>query len=179
MIRLVLVAAALGLSNFAAAVGIGLSGVDARVRLRVGVAFGAFEAGMPIIGLLAGHRSAQSIGQAGAYVGGGLLVAVGGYTFLQGRVHATTRAPVSAGAGALIVTAAALSIDNLVVGFALGTQRLSLGVAVAVIAGVSVGMSLVGLELGNWLGVVVEKWSQQIGGAVLILVGAAIAAGLF
>ena len=42
-----------------------------------------------------------------------------------------------------------------------------------------VGMSLVGLELGQRLGGVVEKWSEEIGGAVLILVGAAIALRLF
>ena len=47
MLALVLVAVSLGLSNFAAAVGIGVSGVDARTRLRVGVIFGLFETGMP------------------------------------------------------------------------------------------------------------------------------------
>ena len=46
-----LVAVSLGLSNFAAAVGIGVSGIDARTRLHVGVIFGLFETGMPILGL--------------------------------------------------------------------------------------------------------------------------------
>jgi len=36
MLGLLLVAVSLGLSNFAAAVGIGVSGIDARTRLRVG-----------------------------------------------------------------------------------------------------------------------------------------------
>jgi len=48
-----------------------------------------------------------------------------------------------------------------------------------VIGGVSVGMSLVGLELGHRLGGAVEKRSQEIGGIVLILVGGAMAGGLF
>jgi putative Mn2+ efflux pump MntP len=50
-----LVAVSLGLSNFAAAIGIGVSGVDARTRLRVGLVFGLFEAAMPLLGLLLGH----------------------------------------------------------------------------------------------------------------------------
>jgi len=39
-------------------------------------------------------------------------------------------------------------------------------------------MSLAGLELGNRLGKRAEAWSEEIGGAVLILVGIAIAAGV-
>ena len=46
MFALLLVAASLGLSNFAAAIAIGVSGVAARTRLRVGIVFGLFEAGM-------------------------------------------------------------------------------------------------------------------------------------
>src|SRR6202035_4122577 len=52
MVALLLVGASLGLSNFAASVGIGVGGVDARARLRVGIIFGIFETAMPILGLL-------------------------------------------------------------------------------------------------------------------------------
>ncbi|MGO8873455.1 MAG: manganese efflux pump MntP family protein [Acidimicrobiales bacterium] len=179
MLRLALVAVALGLSNFAAAIGIGLSGVDAQVRLRVGVVFGAFEAAMPVLGLLLGHRLAHVIGSASGYAGGGLLIVAGVYTVLQARLGRSGHAPIAARPGTLVATGAALSVDNLVVGFALGTQEVPLVVSAAAIAAVSVGMSLVGLELGSRLGGVAEKWSQEIGGAVLVSVGAAIAAGLF
>jgi manganese efflux pump family protein len=40
MLAVLLVAISLGLSNFAASVGIGISGIDAQTRLRVGVIFG-------------------------------------------------------------------------------------------------------------------------------------------
>ncbi len=43
MFALLLVAASLGLSNFAAAIGIGVSGVDTQTRLRVGIIFGIFD----------------------------------------------------------------------------------------------------------------------------------------
>jgi putative Mn2+ efflux pump MntP len=179
MFGLVLIAAALGLSNFAAAIGIGLSGIDARVRVRVGLVFGLFEATMPLLGLVLGRQVATSLGSTSAYVGGGLLIATGSYTVLQARRHRSDHASVGTRLGRLLVTGAALSIDNLVVGFALGTHKVPLALAAVVIAVVSVAMSLVGLELGRQLGRVVEKWSNEIGGAVLILVGVTIALGLF
>jgi putative Mn2+ efflux pump MntP len=78
----------------------------------------------------------------------------------------------------LIITALALSIDNLAVGFALGGLEVNILVAAATIGVISVAMSLVGLELGHRLGRRVEEWSEEIGGTVLILVGIAIAAGI-
>ena len=178
MLGLLIVAVAVGLSNFAAAIGIGLSGVNAAVRIRVAIIFGIFEAVMPIVGLLIGHRLASSFGSAASYIGGGLLIAIGIYSVVQARLHRSRDVPVPTGTGRLIVSGAALSIDNLVVGFALGTYKVSVILAAVVIAVVSVGMSLAGLELGHRLGAVVEKWSAEIGGGVLVLVGAVIAAGV-
>jgi putative Mn2+ efflux pump MntP len=66
-----------------------------------------------------------------------------------------TSAPVEAArqrTGQLLVTGTALSIDNLAVGFALGTYHVSLAVAAITIGAVSVTLSLIGLELGDRLG---------------------------
>ena len=177
MSGIILVAVALGLSNFAAAIGIGLSGVDGRLRVRIAIIFGFFEAAMPLLGLLVGHRVAGSIGSAASYLGGGLLIATGIYTFVQARM-AVSEAAGPTNTGKLILTGAALSIDNLVVGFALGAYKVPLVEAAIVIATVSVGMSLIGLEVGNRLGRSVEQWSAELGGAVLVLVGALIATGV-
>jgi putative Mn2+ efflux pump MntP len=54
-----------------------------------------------------------------------------------------------------------------------------IALSAAVIATASVAMSLIGLELGRRLGRTVEQRSQEIGGAILVLVGAAVAAGAF
>lgn len=173
MARLLLVALSVGLSNFAASVGLSLSGVDRALRIRVVLLFGLFEAGMPVVGLVVGHQLAGTIGSASRWIGGGLLVATGVWT-------ATRRATpgASPGTGRLTVTAVALSVDNLVVGFALGALAVSLVTAAAVIAAVSVGLSLLGLEIGSRLGARVERYSEEIGGGVLVAVGAAVMAGL-
>jgi manganese efflux pump family protein len=177
VLSLLLVSVSVGLSNFAGAIGIGLSGIDARTRIRVGLAFGFFEALMPLIGLLVGEAVAGFIGHGiASYVAGGILILTGAYTIFQGRrVGQEEKTPQRLRTHQLIFTAVALSIDNLAVGFALAVYHIQIVLAAATMAVVSVAMSLVGLELGHRLGRHVEAWSEELGGAVLILVGIAIA----
>jgi manganese efflux pump family protein len=184
MLALLLVALALGLSNFAAAVGIGVSGIDGRTRLRVGVIFGLFEGGMPILGLLLGRSLANALGQAAHWIGAALLVATGLYAVVQ-AIRSSHRqqdqdpaVPAGQRTGRLLVTGAALSIDNLAVGFALGTFHVNLAAAAVIIAVVSVTLSLIGLELGNRLGAKAGEQGELIGGLVLIGVGIAVASGV-
>jgi len=181
-LSLLLVSLGVGLSNFAGAIGIGLSGVDAKTRLKVGIAFGFFEAGMPVIGLLIGTAAAGFLGNYGRYVGAGLLMVTGAYTIVQGRravkeEQAEARTP-SLKTHHLLVTGVALSFDNLVVGFALGDLKVPIALAASVIAIVSVALSLAGLELGRRLGARMEARSEELAGVVLILVGVALAFGL-
>jgi putative Mn2+ efflux pump MntP len=180
ILSLLLVSVSVGLSNFAGAIGIGLSGINVRTRIRVGAAFGLFEALMPLLGLLLGQAVAGVFGHYGKYVGGALLVLTGAYTIWQGRRAQAieVRETRSLRTRSLIVTALALSIDNLAVGFALAIYHVNLVLAAVMMGVVSVAMSLVGLELGHRLGKRVEAWSEEISGGVLIAVGLAIAVGV-
>jgi len=181
LLSLLLVSVSVGLSNFAGAIGIGLSGIDGRTRIRVGVAFGFFEAFMPVVGLLLGHSVAGFFGHYGKYAGGAILILTGVYTVLSERLVARkeTGTPASTlSTQSLLITALALSIDNLAVGFALAVYPVDLWLAAITFGIVSIVMSLVGLELGHLLGKRVSEWSEEIGGAVLILVGVAIAVGV-
>jgi manganese efflux pump family protein len=198
MLAVFAVAPALGLDNFAAAVAIGLGGVDARTRLRVSVVFGVFEAGMPIVGLLIGAEAAASLGHAARWLAAGLLIAVGGYFLVEGLRDARAaaarpgeeptdgsvapdRASQPAGAGGLgrlVLAGLALSVDNLAVGFALGTYRTPVIVGAVTIGVVSVGLALIGLELGGRLGARAGQRGGQLAGLLLIAVGALIAAGV-
>jgi len=183
MLALALVAVSLGLSNFAASVGIGVSGVEARTRLRVGVIFGVFETAMPIIGLLAGRSLAGTLGHGAHWIGAALLIATGAYTVIQAirtdiRPGDTQASPAEQQTWRLLITGMALSIDNLAVGFALGTYHVSFAIAAIAIGAVSVAMSLIGLELGHRLGTRAGGRGELLGGLVLIGVGIAIAAGV-
>ncbi|HZR49537.1 MAG TPA: manganese efflux pump [Streptosporangiaceae bacterium] len=207
MLALALVAVALGLSNFAASVGMGIGGVHGGLRVRVAVVFGLFEAGMPVLGLALGYGVTHSLGHAARWLGGGILILVGCWGAVQGAIQArreqsagtagTAGAVTAAGAGTagtgagagavaerrwrlgrLLVSGFALSVDNLAAGFALGAYHVSLGVAAALFGVVSVGMSLAGLELGARLGAAFGPRSELAAGAVLIVVGASMAGGV-
>lgn len=195
MLALLLVAAAVGVSNLVAAVGLGMSGVDARTRWRVGLVFGAFEAGMPVVGLLIGQHVATQIGQASRWIGGALLVGMGLVSLIGpirvrrassgGKARNTTLPPGELGLARLLLSGLALSLDNLVIGFALGTYQTGILLSALVIGSVSVAMSLGGLEVGARVG----QWTRQrprgdrlgdrLGAALLIAVGIAVAAGVF
>lgn len=179
LVGLLLVSVSVGLSNFAGSIGIGLAGIDARTRLRVGIAFGIFEAGMPLLGLVIGHALAGSLGHLGRYIGAAMLVLTGAWTIYQGRgTEKAAKANVAMSTRTLAVTAIALSIDNLVVGFALGVYHVNLVLAAVVMGIVSVAMSLLGLELGARAGERIEGWAEELGGGVLILVGVLLAVGV-
>ena len=181
MIALVFVALVLGIDNLAVSVGIGVSGVRGAVRARVAIVFGLFEAGMPLIGLVIGRTVSGELGGAARWVGGGLLVAVGCYQVIgwlrERSSPGEQAAPGSWGTGKLRVSGLALSIDNLIVGFALGAYHVNIGVAALVIGVVSVAMALIGLEVGARAGKAFGERGDLAGGAVLVAIGAVMAAG--
>jgi putative Mn2+ efflux pump MntP len=209
VLALLLVAASVGLSNLAAAIGIGFGGVTARTRVRVALTFGIFEAGMPIIGLVIGAGVASGIGHVARWIGAAVLIGIGAITVIQAwrqPVEASQDAPpqpAEAGRdeppqpaeprrdapppgqphqtdslGRLIISAFALSLDNLAAGFALGTMHIGVAEGAIVIGVVSVVLSLAGLELGGRIGAAAGRRGEQIGGAILVAVGVALAAGV-
>jgi manganese efflux pump family protein len=204
VIALLFAAVAVGLSNLAASIGIGVTGVTTRTRLQVALVFGVFEAGMPIVGLLIGQRIASDLGQAVRWPGAILLMLVGAFGLVRSlrdsrksaaggpgeppraadpepAAHPAGPSPggPSSHLGRLVVSGFVLSLDNLVVGFALGTYNVSILAGAILIGAVSVAMSLAGLELGGLLGRWAGQRSEQMSGLILILVGAAIAGGAF
>jgi manganese efflux pump family protein len=135
---------------------------------------------MPLVGLLAGRGAAHALGDTSRYAGGALLIAIGAWQLVQAaRASRKGMLVPPIAMRPLLLTALALSADNLVVGFSLGVQHTSLAVAVAVFAVVSVGLSLLGLEFGRRLAAAVEFGSQYLAGIVLVAVGILVAAGEF
>lgn len=204
MLALLLLAVALGLSNFAAAIGIGVSGVRGRARVQIAVVFGVFEAGMPILGVALGQGVAASLGQAARWLGGAALIAIGLTSLIlaQRGARADRGARVAGGArvvggpagdggpgpdgdgsswrlGRIVVSGLALSVDNLAAGFALGAYHTGLALAATVFGAVSVIMTLAGLELGARLGASAGDRSELIASVMLIAVGIAVAVGVF
>jgi putative Mn2+ efflux pump MntP len=194
MLALLLLAVALGLSNFAAAIGIGVSGVRGRDRVRIALVFGVFEAGMPVLGVVLGQGLASSLGHVARWLGGAALIVIGVTGLVLARRGprpaggpAREGAPAGEGApgrpswrlGRVMASGLALSTDNLAAGFALGAYHTGLAVAATVFGVVSVVMSLAGLELGAALGAGASDRCELVASVMLIAVGSAVAAGVF
>ncbi|MGZ6565251.1 MAG: manganese efflux pump MntP [Solirubrobacteraceae bacterium] len=141
------------------------------------LAFGLFEAGMRIVGLLVGREVSHALGSQAHLIGGGLLIATDVYAVVQ-TIQTSEEVPsaIELRGGRLVVTAASRSVDNLLVGSALGAYHLPPGVAVSLIAVISVGLSLIGLELGTGSERALSTTANLSAGVVLIGVWTAIAA---
>jgi putative Mn2+ efflux pump MntP len=201
VLALLLLAVALGLSNFAAAIGIGVSGVRGRARVQIAVVFGVFEAGMPVLGVALGQGVAASLGQAARWLSGAALIVIGltslilaqrgahgarvggGARVAGGRAGDGGSGPDGDGSswrlGRIVVSGLALSVDNLAAGFALGAYHTGLALAATVFGAVSVIMTLAGLELGARLGASAGDRSELIASVMLIAVGIAVTVGVF
>lgn len=177
MVALILAAFAVGFGNFAASISIGLSGATKAARLRVGLVFGIFETGMPLIGLLAGHSAVAALGDWSGITGGILLILIGAWQLIQALRASSGASPPLTSFRRLLLTGFALSLDNLVVGFSLGVQHTSLPEAFVVFGAASVCLSLVGLEIGRRLGQAFEFGAEYLAAAVLVAVGVLVATG--
>jgi putative Mn2+ efflux pump MntP len=182
VVALVLVALSVGLDNFGAAAALGVSGGGRHLRLQVAVVFGVFEAAMPLVGLLLGDSVARTLGGQTKLVAGLVLCVAGIYALVEDRrsgERAELPVPETGpGLRRLVILGAALSIDNLAIGFALGAYHVNVVVAAVVIGVVSVALTLAGLELGRALGPRLGNWGERAGGVILVLVGVSVAAGV-
>lgn len=77
----------------------------------------------------------------------------------------------------IAISGFALSLDNLIAGFALGGYQVNLIAGALIFGVVSIGMSLAGLEFGSRLGSWAGGSGELIGGIVLIGVGVAFGLG--
>jgi len=176
MIALLVVAVALGLNNFGAAIAIGVSGVDRRTEIKVATVFGLCDVVMPATGMLIGTGLAGPLGSAARWAGAGILFA----TAVWGLVEAWRggdETPQVWHGWRLLISGAALSLDDLAVGLALGTVRYPIVLAVTLFGLMSFVMSIIGLKLGARLGTAVGEHGEVVAGIVLIGISGAMAAG--
>jgi len=133
---------------------------------------------MPVAGLLLGNAVSRQLGGGTKIFAGSVLCLAGLYALISAlRTGKEHERPTTYRISRLLVLGAALSIDNVAIGFALGSYQVNVLVSALTIGSVSVALSLVGLEIGARLGERLGQRSELVGGALLILVGLLIASG--
>jgi len=173
---LLVVAVALGLNNFGAAIAIGVSGVDRRTEIKVATVFGLCDVVMPAIGMLIGTGLAGPLGSAARWAGAGILFVTAVWGLIE-AIRGDDDAPRIWHGWRLLVSGAALSLDDLAVGLALGTVRFPILLAVTAFGVMSFVMSIIGLRLGAKLGTVTGERGEVVAGIMLICLAGVMAAG--
>jgi manganese efflux pump family protein len=177
VIATVILLGSLGLDTFAVALGLGLSGLPRGQWPRVGLTFACFEGLMPVAGLLIGRHVTSVVGGAAGYVAAGLLIVVGLLAIREALADRDDGAESqSTEGGKLLLTGLSVSLDELAVGFSLGTLHIAQGPALAYIAAQAFVVTFAGLAFGSRLGRKFEGRAEVASGVVLTLLGIALLA---
>ena len=174
LVRIIALVVPLGFDTLAVALALGLRGID---PLRPALVFTAFETIMPIAGMIVGRFAGDRFAAAAAILGGVVLIVVGALTFREGRESADDADGYSFGS---LKTAAAagigISLDELAVGFPLGTAHIPLGFLLLAIAcqtfGVSIAGILIGRRVGRRLGRRASRYANLAAALAFTVVGA-------
>jgi manganese efflux pump family protein len=170
----------LALDTFALAAALGMAGLEARDRLRVTLVFTAFEAGMPIVGLLIGRAAGSFLGVWAGY-GGIAFIFLAGVLLLrpgQDEKDETRRLKLLAHARglAMLDLGLSISVDELTIGLSAGLLGLSILLTVVWIGVQAFVAAQIGLRLGNRVGEEFRERAEWVAGVALIFVAVALLA---
>ncbi len=167
-----LIAVGLAMDCFAVSLGVGTAGtaVGRRPTFRLFFHFGLFQAGMTLLGWLAGKTVVSYISGVDHWIAFVLLAFVGARMIRGGlrKAGEEPAIPDPSRGWTLVMLSVATSIDALAVGLSLALLSVNVFWSALLIGAVSAGLSLVGLLLGNQLGVRFGKSMEVLGGIILI-----------
>lgn len=176
---LLLIGLVIGSNNLAASLAIGALG-KRPPTLRIVAIFGLFEFFVPLVGLWAGQRASSSIAETGDWLGPALIALLGLYTLYcsneDEKAHEELARKLSRKRG-LVLLAAGLSIDNLVVGFSFGLRQISPLELATTIALFSMSFAAIGIRIGDRLQRHHRCRTERFTGGLLLVLAAALAMG--
>ena len=173
--ELFLLAVGLSMDAFSVSVckGLGMRRVDWKTTLILALAFGAFQAGMPVIGWALGSQLLWLIEPIDHWIAFGLLAFIGGGMIREAISEDDEEVGASSTIDAreVLMLAIATSIDALTVGIAFASLSVNIWLSVSLIGVTTFALSIVGVLVGNQFGMRYRRPSQFIGGVILILIG--------
>ena len=201
MIEVLLLAIALAMDAFAVAIGLGAKSQKQskqyllRLAIYAALYFGIAQGVMPLIGYLLGAALLGWLATAAPWIGGMILIGLGGKMLYEGftsdgedavdsalHLKADTNDTVTATNNVsnannnfthrtMLTLAIATSIDAMAAGFTLNLWPLNAWLACFIIAIVTAGFSFFGVYLGRKSGTWLEDKAEILGGIVLIVIG--------
>lgn len=175
-----ILAFAMSMDAFAAAVGKGaaLHRPTLKEAIRTGLIFGVIEALTPLIGWAIGLAASQFIMAWDHWVAFTLLLVLGARMVMEGlrRPQQEEEKPSPRRHGFLLLatTAVATSLDAMAVGVGLAFLQVNILLTALTIGAATTIMAASGILLGRFIGPVMGKWAEVVGGIVLIGIGCSI-----
>ncbi|MFH1213466.1 MAG: manganese efflux pump MntP family protein [Candidatus Neomarinimicrobiota bacterium] len=180
LLSIILIAVGLAMDAFAVSITCGLT-IQQPNRwkyLKIPLAFGGFQALMPVIGWLAGQTLQKYIVNFDHWIAFGLLVYIGGHMIYE-AITIKECTPESDPSGNLVLLglSIATSIDALAVGVTFAFLEMKIVIPVIIIGLITFGISLIGIIIGKRVGCYLGKKVEVFGGIVLIGIGLKILIG--
>ena len=171
--ELLILAVGLSMDAFAVSVckGLSMQKMNWRHALIIGLYFGGFQAGMPLIGYLLGMGFQSRIEAVDHWIAFLLLGFIGINMIRESRDTDEEHVDPSIGFRTMVVLAVATSIDALAVGVTFAFLQVAILPAVCFIGVVTFFLSAVGVKIGNVFGTRYKSRAELAGGIILVLMG--------
>lgn len=175
----ILLAFGMSMDAFAASIGKGatLHKPKFSEAVRTGLIFGAIETLTPLVGWGLGMLASQFILEWNNWIAFILLVFLGGRMIVEGfrgDSDEACEAPHRHGFWLLVTTAFATSLDAMAVGVGLAFLQVSIVTTALAIGCATFIMSTLGMMVGRFIGPLLGKRAEILGGIVLIGIGSEI-----
>lgn len=178
LFELFILAVGLSMDAFAVAVckGLSLEKITWKHPVTVGLYFGVFQAGMPLIGYSLGSQFSNKISSIDHWIAFILLGAIGINMIREALnkeedVCRTEDKETALSFKKMIVLALATSIDALAVGITFAFLKVSIMPAVSFIGTVTFFISIAGVFIGNFFGAKYKSKAEFTGGIILVCLG--------
>ncbi|WP_108668845.1 manganese efflux pump MntP family protein [Peribacillus acanthi] len=170
VLTLLIMAFALSMDAFSIGLGMGMYQLRLKRIFFIGLTVGFFHIWMPLLGMATGRFLSDQFGMFASYAGGILLIIMGIQMFITGfkEEEETILAPVGIG---LVLFAISVSLDSFSVGLTLGIYGARTLVTVLFFGLAATFLTWAGLILGKKVQGFVGKYSEFVGGSILIAFG--------
>jgi putative Mn2+ efflux pump MntP len=169
----------LALDTFVLAAALGLSDLPRRLRLRTSAVLAAFEAGMPLVGVVIGRGLGQAVGQFAEYAAA-IVIGLAGVLLLRSghedSEQARVRVLAHAQGLAVLFLGISISLDELSIGLSLGLLDIPVPFAVLFLGIQALAAAQLGLWLGGRLAEELSERAERLAGVLLIAIAGALVA---
>ena len=173
VLEILLISVGLAMDVFAVSVckGLAMNKMSWKKAIIIGLYFGIFQAGMPIIGYYLGVSFESFVTSIDHWIAFGLLAFIGGNMIKEAFDKESEEANDDIGMKTMLLLAVATSIDALAIGITFALLDINLALAVSMIGIITFILSIIGVKIGNRFGIKYKSKAEFAGGLILILLG--------